>query len=670
MDTHNTSPEPFDDSENTYVPYTWQPQDDMTSRVSQSPSSITSSPGSGSDYNPDPNTGTSTPTQARQSYNYNVPTSPIRLPEDSADLVALKAELDAQPKIKDLLEKFDKDLQLGKMRLLLEEAEMALVKGDADRGEEKTQQGLDIAVELSDEMYLERCRMLMEWARNATEEGKVKGDGEWEDGGFDEEAGEGREDEGNMVGLGEDDAENQLHHEPSGESREGVSFSRGTSTSPGDGPGELLGEFLEGEGLEDADWHFADNEHSEAGTEDRAEQDEADDEDDSQFLHEYDPRNRPQTPVPPMLPTSDDDDEELSHPQPNSSLNPKQARRQFIERSNAWHLDTNPSQDEYRYNSEYTRPFSSPPSQFSYHDSDSGNGEEDYLDLILEPDLDSSSDEEESLSRKITRKRKMPTIADTSLFYTYLHRPNRKSKSRSKPRFQIGNTATSTDNDTGRDIYTGMPTPKPWHIPSSALDKQDYRSVPDPTLFWHTHSNTLLLRSKPPSQTQSLDLIPSDKISTLDIGSPIMPWLTAYNSTPVPPLSKSKFTFRKRLPVSEMACRVRSTQLFPEQNWEFIPLKSDWDAFVREGMEKVSMRFLAWERERISDLVREKRRRWDWSLDWRVRFGTGDGPWVDLDIDWNWIREWSLRWDGVNFGLLMGIATVILLVILFYLGSY
>ncbi|KAL4946030.1 hypothetical protein BDV06DRAFT_218736 [Aspergillus oleicola] len=673
MDSVSPSPEPFgatgntNTSTNTNTEYTWSgtsisTEDATTPRASSfhGRHGIAPSPSSSDSHSKNTHSGASTPSNgnSRLNYDFSLPIFTDHNTEPNADFLTLKAELEAGPQAEDTLKGFDQSLQIGQMMLVLSEAESALKKGDADTGEEKTQAGLEIALELGDRDFIERCQVFMDWVKSIRDE-KDWGDVDPEEDAASRDEGsrllledgrkeDGNENEGNRTPRSMDDVEGNEGEPPTDEdtSRKPSPTRQGPSTSPGAREAEFPGDFLE-EGLQEAQWQFADDEQSEAATEDAASdaQDDMSDEDDWAILRDCDPSNRPQTPIPARSPSpDDDDDDELTPTQSSSSINPQHARRQSIERYNSSqsYNDASDQNPGLHRHSHIHSPSASQPYQYiSDSESDSGNEEEDHLDIdqALASDqwTDSSSDEDEPLEHNIVRKRRMPSIADTTLSYTYLHKHKRSNNSNSKSRprkrrypwYEHANPSTSTSTT----------LPKSWYTPSSAADTHHPSSpTPDPTLFYNAHNATLLLRF-PASDSDTNSLT----------------WLTNYNASPVRP-SKSKFTFRKRLPVSQMASRVRSTRLFPEQDWEFIPLKADWDAFVREGREKVSMAFLAWERERVGDLVRAKKRRW------------GGCGWIGLSYgsDWSlgWTSGFSLDGDGDGNGLLWGVGLGILVMFL------
>ncbi|KAL4958305.1 hypothetical protein BDW69DRAFT_179709 [Aspergillus filifer] len=694
MDSVSPSPEPFKATGNTdtnaNTQYTWSgtspsTEEATTPRALHFPDRdrqrITPPPSSSdamSDLHSKPShSGTSTPSigNSRPKYDFSLPVLPEHNLKPDANFLTIKEELESGPSTKGLRDEFDRHMQVGKMMLLLADAESALREGDADKGEEKAQAGLEIALVMSDEAFIERCQVLMEWVKNIRDkewedvhDGNVSQDGEGKMLLIENRSGDG--DEGNHSPQTVDVAENRQREPPTEEdtSRESSPTPRGTSTSPGARGGELLGEFLEDDSLQEGQWQFAEDEQSDAGTEDAASEIQDDDSygHDRAILRDFDPRDRPQTPIPPRSPTpSDDDDGESTPSQSRSMAGFQQFRRQSIQRYNSWQTYNDPGNDQ--SHGIPRRSIAHSPSApqhihqyISESDSDSGNEEEDHLDadqaLTSDPWTDSSSDEEQTLERKIVRKRKIPSIADITLSYTYLHKhkrsinSNRRGRAKSQrpiyPRCTntIANASTRTSSNSSLTTYP----PKPWHTPSSALDTNHYTSqTPSPTLFYNPHNPTLLFRCSASDET-------TDSLS----------WLDNYNASPIRP-STSKFTFRKRLPITQMAPRVRSTRLFPEQDWEFIPLRADWDEFVREGREKVSMAFLAWERERLMDLVREKKRRWRSS-------------WVGLGVG----SKWSLgigfaRGDGYGNGggggngiMIWGVGVAILFTLVFFLWCF
>ncbi|KAL4800304.1 hypothetical protein BDV19DRAFT_353830 [Aspergillus venezuelensis] len=697
MDSVSPSPEPFEATgntdTNTNTQYAWSgtslsANEAITPRTLHFPDrdrqKITPSPASPDttfDSHSKPNhSGTSTPSigNPRPQYDFSLPVIPEHNLEPDATFLAIKEELEAGPSTKDLRDEFDRHMQVGKMILLLADAENLLREGNADKGEEKAQAGLEIALAMSDEAFIERCQVLMEWVKNIR-------DKDWEDVHDENVSRDGEAkmlllenrseggDEGNHSPQTVDDAENRQRESPTEEapSREPSPSPRGTSTSPGARGGELLGEFLEDD-LQEGQWQFAENEQSDTDTEGTVSevQDDESYEDDRAILRDFDLRHRPQTPIPPRSPTpSDDEDGESIPTQSRSMVSSQQSRRQSTQQYNSWQPYNDPGDDQIptlpRRSHTHSPSVSQPIYQYiSESDSDSGNEEEDHMDadqaLTSDPWTDSSSDEEEPLERKIVRKRKMPSIADTTLSYTYLHKHKRSTDSnrrgRAKPQQPIYPRCTNTNpNASRRTTSTSNPStsltthpPKPWLTPSHALDTHHSTSqTPSPTLFYNPHNPTLLLRSSPSA-------------SASDNTADSLSWLENYNASPIRP-STSKFTFRKRLPVTQMAPRVRSTRLFPEQDWEFIPLRADWEEFVREGREKVSMAFLAWERERLIDLVMEKRRRWRSS--W-VGVGMGVGSEWSLGIGFA-RSEGGYGNRGGNEMLIWGVGVAVLFILVF-----
>ncbi|CBF79749.1 hypothetical protein AN7616.2 [Aspergillus nidulans FGSC A4] len=201
----------------------------------------------------------------------------------------------------------------------------------------------------------------------------------------------------------------------------------------------------------------------------------------------------------------------------------------------------------------------------SYYTKDS---REDNLDVetgVYSDSLGSSS--ESMVSKRLIRKRKSTLITpSTTLMYTHIHKAQRKP-------YTLSQSPTP-----------GPSRPKPWTTSdvNSSADEDFYR------VFWDTHSRTLLLQQPIPDWDMS--------------------WLARYESSAFT-LPKTHFTFRFSLPMKYMASRIRKTAIFPRQEWEFIPSPAEWRRFC-EGVtngEELTMGFLGWERERIEDLIRERK---------------------------------------------------------------
>ncbi|KAL2868082.1 uncharacterized protein BJX67DRAFT_60472 [Aspergillus lucknowensis] len=125
--------------------------------------------------------------------------------------------------------------------------------------------------------------------------------------------------------------------------------------------------------------------------------------------------------------------------------------------------------------------------------------------------------------------------------------------------------------------------------PTAWLSLEGNADVRDPFAerFWNCHSTVLLFQ---------------EGVGQLDD----MKWLSQYESSPFK-VCRANFTFRASVPMSNMASRVRTTKIFPEQEWEFIAPEKEWDAFKSDVQgKKLTMEFLEWERERIQMAVKEK----------------------------------------------------------------
>ncbi|KAL4782109.1 hypothetical protein BJX76DRAFT_359276 [Aspergillus varians] len=475
---------------------------------------------------------------------------------------------DIEP-IEPILEKLKRGMVVGDMMNVLMEAEAALGRGDVEAGEERTKKGLEMAVELDDREYIDRCRYFMDWVGEikASPGGRGQGDADAEDEGEDTEKEEG-------VSKG-----NEVRRLADEEGFDGLAEAEGESrlSSPNTGSGEVLGDFLAGEGMdEDNDWQFhfdttsengsevgnegynadeSDNQDDEAGDQGNQKGDDQDgeNEDNQENENDFDPRNRPQTPVPPHLPVFDDEEEEEE-----DTPRPKQAKGNSIQRYDPWQAYADLQQDSTRFSPDYS--------------SDSGNEEEDHLDDLYVSSSDSSdSDTETTITATISRKRKRSAIASTNLTYTFLRRT--KPKPLISPNFPLKPKKIS-------------PHLKSWLRPEETADIDDEF----PSLFWNAHSTTMLMQESIPNGD--------------------MKWLSQYESSLFFP-RRANFTFRKAMPMRYMASRMRKTDIFPEQEWEFIPKQKDWEAFCGGvGAEKITMGFLEWERERMQFLVREKKAKW------------------------------------------------------------
>ncbi|PTU19952.1 hypothetical protein P175DRAFT_0524247 [Aspergillus ochraceoroseus IBT 24754] len=87
-------------------------------------------------------------------------------------------------------------------------------------------------------------------------------------------------------------------------------------------------------------------------------------------------------------------------------------------------------------------------------------------------------------------------------------------------------------------------------------------------------------------------------------GSFILEEMEAEQDSPFGP-EQREFTFA--MDVTERASRVRKTDIFPQQSWEFIADPGQWDWFkAKMKNEPVTLEFLEWERERMIVLVEQR----------------------------------------------------------------
>lgn len=498
---------------------------------------------------------------------------------------------EAMEPVEKLVTGAERAMAVAEMVNLLIEAEKALGEGDADRAGEIATRGLEVAVELEDLENIERAKRLLDLVGGAAQEK--------------------RNDERD-VDEGEDEYKDGQTER--GGREEDMSFDddkiRGASPNAG---AEVLGDFLADEFEEEGDWGYEygnENNEVEAGSDYGSQaQDESnnendgdnaddlhsnadnEDQDDEDHYNGFDPRNRPQTPVPPRA----YDNIEI----PRSVT----AGKDLIQRYDPWQAYADFKQKELFSSSEVNS--SEDNLDEIYCDCDCRNcrkchyNQESYFSSESEAeaeaeDEDEDEDEDTITATIIRKRRRRDPIVSTNLNYTYTRNliPKRSVISSKIPR----KGAISQ-------------YPKPWYRTDENTDlDNDFNA-----LFWHPHTKTLVLQEdepdwdmnwlpveEPVSQDNN-DSGRKHKASPLDTETQsddmknYIPWRT-------------DFWFHFAMPMRDMAPRVRKTDIFPEQAWEFIPKKADWDMFeeaVPEG-ERFSMQFLEWERERIQRLVREK----------------------------------------------------------------
>lgn len=480
----------------------------------------------------------------------------------------------------------ERAVAVAEMVNLLIDAEKMLGEGDAGRAEEMANNGLGMAVELDDRENIERAKRLLDLVGDVGQDKK----------GIDEG---GRD--------GDSPTEREMSFDDAGV--------RGASPNSG---AEVLGDFFADEFDEGGDWgyEYDGNDNNEVGTENDTEaidgsntddlhssdnagnqDDQYDndqdqqykDEQDDQYANDFDPRNRPQTPVPPR---SFDDDDEMGIPRPAP------AGKDLIQRYDPWQAYADFKQKELFSSSEVNSNEDNLDEiycdcdchcrkcHYSTHDSYFSSSES-----ASEAETVDEDENEDAITATIIRKRRRrDPVISTNMNYTYTRNLSSKRTILSSKFPRKG---------------TIPQYPKPWYRTdeNTDLDDGDFSA-----LFWHPHTKTLVLQEDEPdwdmkwlplNETVSQD--DKHRSSPLQAGTQsdelknYIPWRT-------------DFWFHFAMPMRDMAPRVRKTDIFPEQAWEFIPKKADWDMFeeaVPEG-ERFSMQFLEWERERIQKLVREK----------------------------------------------------------------
>lgn len=548
----------------------------------------------------------------------NTPPDPKRTPTPQLQLdlseFAVKPppildELDKMAETMEPVEKLvsgaERAVAVAEMVNLLIDAEKMLGEGDAGRAEEMANNGLEMAVELDDRENIERAKKLLDLVGSV---GKDKRG--IDEGGKDGDSPTEREMSFDDVGV------------------------RGASPNAG---AEVLGDFFADEFDEGGDWGYEydgneNNENNEIDTEDDTgsqnhefhneaidggntddlhrshdagnqddqydnDQDQQyEDEQDDQYANDFDPRNRPQTPVPPR---SFSDDDEMDIPRPAAP-----AGKDLIQRYDPWQAYADFKQKELFSSSEVNS--NEDNLDEVYCDCDCRNcrkchyNHDSYVsssESASEAETVDEDENEDAITATIIRKRRRrDPVVSTNMNYTY-------TRNLSSKRAVISSKFPRT---------AAIPKyPKPWYRTdeNADLDDGDFSA-----LFWHPHTKTLVLQEDEPGwdmewlplkETVSQDDKNKDKdnaqSSPLQAGTQskelknYIPWRT-------------DFWFHFAMPMRDMAPRVRKTDIFPEQAWEFIPKKADWDMFeeaVPEG-ERFSMQFLEWERERIQKLVKEK----------------------------------------------------------------
>lgn len=232
-----------------------------------------------------------------------------------------------------------------------------------------------------------------------------------------------------------------------------------------------------------------------------------------------------------------------------------------------------PTDDEREETKQPEQVLDEPTSERSWTYASSGN--EDHIDSddvsdISDNVLSDISDESQPIRLTENGKRPLSPIARTALSYSHIQRPK-------KLRTRKASKAKPSEQSLVNNVQ-----PKPWHLSSENIDLPIY-----PHSYCNTHAPTMLLRQ--------------------DIPHWDMAWLPAYEASPVV-FQKAAFTFRQHLSMTEIASRFRTTKIFSEQEWEFIPRRRQWNKFVRGCQEeKLTLGFLRWERERLQGLVDEKR---------------------------------------------------------------
>ncbi|KAL4903798.1 hypothetical protein BDW74DRAFT_179389 [Aspergillus multicolor] len=192
----------------------------------------------------------------------------------------------------------------------------------------------------------------------------------------------------------------------------------------------------------------------------------------------------------------------------------------------------------------------------------------------------------QSISRTITRKRLNSALEpSTSLFYTHNYRINRKPYLPDQ-RLTYSRTRPTTWTIPDQKINYGPTRPTAWIDPDVNADLADDNEFHN--VFWHPHSKTMLLREPVSDWEENWD----------------MAWLDKYSYSSFS-LQQDKFTFRCEPSMKFMASRVRKTNIFPRQEWEYLPSDKNWNEFKAGTSpgEKITFEFLEWERERMQDLL-------------------------------------------------------------------
>ncbi|OJJ04307.1 hypothetical protein ASPVEDRAFT_891768 [Aspergillus versicolor CBS 583.65] len=545
--------------------------------------------------NPQPPTRSSTSTRSNTPPDANRTPTPhlLDLSEFAIKPPPILDELDKMAESMEPVEKLvsgaERAVVVAEMVNLLIEVEKALGEGDSDRAGEIATRGLEVAVELDDLENIERAKRLLDLVGGAAEKRK------------------------DMRGMEDDEDEYKDGQTERGGREEDMSFDddkiRGASPNAG---AEVLGDFLADEFEEEGDWGYeygnennvveagsdygsqaqdeANNENDGDDTDDihsnADNQDDQDDQDDEDHYNGFDPRNRPQTPVPPR---SYDDDMEIPRP--------ITATKDLIQRYDPWQAYADFKQKELFSSSEVNS--SEDNLDEIYCDCDCRNcrkchyNQESYFSSESEAEDEDEDEDENAITATIIRKRRRrDPIVSTNLNYTYTRK-------------LIPKRSVISSKFSWKGAIPQYP--KPWYRTDENTDlDNDFNA-----LFWHPHTKTLLLQEDNPDwdmswlpveEPVSQDNNGKPKSSPLEAGTKYddegknyIPWRT-------------DFWFHFAMPMRDMASRVRKTDIFPEQAWEFIPKKEDWDMFeeaVPEG-ERFSMQFLEWERERIQGLVREK----------------------------------------------------------------
>ncbi|KAI9368048.1 hypothetical protein BJX61DRAFT_546901 [Aspergillus egyptiacus] len=535
----------------------------------------------------------------------------------------LKSSIQRAGPIGPLLTRMERDMLIMEMMQAFGEAETAMKmavamgepEGGKERAVERTVRGMEIAGELGDREFLERGEYLLAWvagvgSRSGSASGAVDGG---EDGGrrkrrrvektgsrekskkkakgkeSGKERGKGKKGKDKKKKKGK--AVERRASPPSASS--GAGSLRLTSPVTDPGTGDLLGDYFEGvDEYENAGaggrWEMLsqgsevgngqnvayDGDDDSSGSEDagKEEEDTRDqDQDDIQEGKGEDESFRPHAPIPPHSPSPSRSSTEVTSSEDS-------AHEQLQSDSS----DTHSDDLQLQVVPEHSLPPASPEQpEVSPRYSASPSVSTAESDTSYEADPESSSSDESTLSRTIIRKRNRSPISNRNLAYTYLHKPGRKSKSKCKQIAKFTANTPSPNPTPNRNRRKLSFTPKIWHHHDQNADIDD----PFPSFFWDTRIGSVLI---------------ADEVQNWD-----MDWLPKSKSYPI---RQAEFTFRAAVPMREMASRVRPTRIFPEQQWEFIARRRDWGEFLRgTAGQKVSMRFLEWERGRMEMLVREKR---------------------------------------------------------------